>query len=185
MYSSFPNKIFRKLPLTYTVKNRLNSSIPHIRCRSLNAKLCVKPSTGLLKGQHYFHWSYLEMYLMECVSLKQPSRGAHRKRYSGNMQQNYKRTPMPKFYFNQVEKFSKKVSVSLKIQLTFYRKIVAKKQAFHFLLFFESYVMRCLIQNHLYNLRAYNFTKSNTPPGVFFLFFKLYKWYQIAQNIRT
>ena len=28
-----------------------------------------------------------------------------------------------------------------------------------------------------------NFTKSNTPPWVFFRFFKLYKWYQIAQSI--
>ena len=27
------------------------------------------------------------------------------------------------------------------------------------------------------------FTKSNTPPVVFFTIFKLYKWYQIAQNI--
>ena len=27
------------------------------------------------------------------------------------------------------------------------------------------------------------FTKSNTPPWVFFTFFKLYKWYQIAQRI--
>ena len=27
------------------------------------------------------------------------------------------------------------------------------------------------------------FTKSNTPPRVFFKFLKLYKWYQIAQNI--
>ena len=27
------------------------------------------------------------------------------------------------------------------------------------------------------------FTKSNIPPWVFFLFFKLYKWYQIAQDI--
>ena len=27
------------------------------------------------------------------------------------------------------------------------------------------------------------FTKSNTPPWVFFTFFKVYKWYQIAQNI--
>ena len=30
---------------------------------------------------------------------------------------------------------------------------------------------------------ACNFTKSNNPPWVFFWFFKLYKWYQIAQNI--
>ena len=32
-------------------------------------------------------------------------------------------------------------------------------------------------------LLACNFTKSNTPPWVFFTFLKLYKWYQIAQNI--
>ena len=30
---------------------------------------------------------------------------------------------------------------------------------------------------------ACNFTNSNTPPWVFFLFFKLNKWYQIAQRI--
>ena len=30
---------------------------------------------------------------------------------------------------------------------------------------------------------AYNFTKINTPAWVFFTFFKLYKWYQIAQCI--
>ena len=29
----------------------------------------------------------------------------------------------------------------------------------------------------------YNFTKSNTPPCVLFIFLKLYKWYQIAQSI--
>ena len=29
---------------------------------------------------------------------------------------------------------------------------------------------------------ACNFTKINTPPCVFFMFFKLYKWYQIAQR---
>ena len=28
-----------------------------------------------------------------------------------------------------------------------------------------------------------NFTKSNSPPWVVFTFFKLYKWYQFAQNI--
>ena len=26
--------------------------------------------------------------------------------------------------------------------------------------------------------------KSNTPPWVFFMFFKLYKWYQIAQRTK-
>ena len=29
-----------------------------------------------------------------------------------------------------------------------------------------------------------NFTESNSPPWVFFTFFKLYKWHQIAQSIR-
>ena len=29
---------------------------------------------------------------------------------------------------------------------------------------------------------ACNFTKSNTPPWVFFTFFKLCEWYQIAQS---
>ena len=28
-----------------------------------------------------------------------------------------------------------------------------------------------------------NFTKINTPPWVFFMFFELYKWYEIAQHI--
>ena len=48
---------------------------------------------------------------------------------------------------------------------------------------------------HLHNLKnvknthvgnmaeACNFTKINTPPSVFFTFFKLYKRYQIAQRI--
>ena len=60
--------------------------------------------------------------------------------------------------------------------------------------------MRCAIWYDLYNLKnvknthggvlllvkllkACNFTKSNTPPWVFFTFFELYSWYQIAQKI--
>ena len=61
--------------------------------------------------------------------------------------------------------------------------------------------MRCAICYHLYNLKnvknthggvlllvklqakVCNFTKSNTPACVFFTFFKLYEWYQIAQHI--
>ena len=61
--------------------------------------------------------------------------------------------------------------------------------------------MPCAICYHLNNLKnmknihggelllvklqvlACNFTKSNTPPYVFFTFFKLYKWYQITQRI--
>ena len=61
--------------------------------------------------------------------------------------------------------------------------------------------MRCAIWYHLYNLKkvknthvfvsllvklqakAYNFTKSNATPWVFFRFFKPYKRYQNAQSI--
>ena len=61
--------------------------------------------------------------------------------------------------------------------------------------------MLCAIWYHVHNLKnvknthgrvlilvkfqaeTCNFTKSNTPPWVFFTFFKLYKWYQIAQRI--
>ena len=47
------------------------------------------------------------------------------------------------------------------------------------------------ITNNLYNefavrcamLSACDFTKINTPSWLFFTFFKLYKWYQIAQRI--
>ena len=39
------------------------------------------------------------------------------------------------------------------------------------------YEAHCMIRYHLYNLT------SNTPPWVFFTFFKLYKWFQIAQRI--
>ena len=62
-------------------------------------------------------------------------------------------------------------------------------------------VIRCATWYHLYNLKsvknthggvlplvklqasANNFAKSNTPPLVFFKFFKLCKWYQIVQWI--
>ena len=43
------------------------------------------------------------------------------------------------------------------------------------------YVMRCTIWYQ--PAEACNFTKSNTPLWVFHTFFKLYKWYQIAQRI--
>ena len=63
------------------------------------------------------------------------------------------------------------------------------------------YGVRCAIWCHLYNLKnvkhihggmlilvklqaeTCNFTKVSTPLWVFFTFFKLYKWYQIAQHI--
>ena len=61
--------------------------------------------------------------------------------------------------------------------------------------------MHCAIWYNLYNLnnvknthggvlllvklqaKVCNLTKSNTPPWIFLTFFKLYEWYQIAQNI--
>ena len=54
-------------------------------------------------------------------------------------------------------------------------------------------MIRCAISYHLYNLKnvknthgevliSCNFAKINTPPWVFFTFFKLCKWYQIAQR---
>ena len=54
----------------------------------------------------------------------------------------------------------------------------------------DIYVMRCAIRYYLYNLKyvknthggVFIFTKINTLPWVFFTFFKLYKWYQIAQS---
>ena len=65
----------------------------------------------------------------------------------------------------------------------------------NFILIYEiEYVVRCTISYHLYNLKNVkndqwrsvnfsNFNKINTPPWVFFTFFKLYKWHQIAQCI--
>ena len=63
----------------------------------------------------------------------------------------------------------------------------------------ENYAMFCLTWYHLCNIKnvknthggvfskvaglACNFTKSNILPWVFFTFFKLCKWYQIAQHI--
>ena len=68
---------------------------------------------------------------------------------------------------------------------------------------YRLFVMFCVLWYHLFNfknvkythegvlllvklyanlLKLY-FTKSNTPPWVFFTFLKLYKWYQIGQRI--
>ena len=67
--------------------------------------------------------------------------------------------------------------------------------------YMKRFVLRCAIWYHLYNLKnvksthggvlilvklrasACNFTKINILPWVFSTFFKLYKWYQIAQRI--
>ena len=59
----------------------------------------------------------------------------------------------------------------------------------------KTFVVRCAIWYHLYNLKNVKNThggvlilvklqayKINTPPWVFFMSSKLYKWYQIAQR---
>ena len=74
------------------------------------------------------------------------------------------------------------------------------KKALFLSSFKQLYETFCAIWYHLYNLKnmknthggmlllvklqalAYNFTKSNTPPWVFFTFLKLYKWNRIAQS---
>ena len=38
-------------------------------------------------------------------------------------------------------------------------------------------------EKHPWRSVNFNFTKINTPPWVFFTFFKLYKWHQIPQPI--
>ena len=78
--------------------------------------------------------------------------------------------------------------------------LVAKLHTF---CFFTNLLESCLICDALHNFEpcaqftkrekhpwrrvslkpeACNFTKNNTPPWVFFTFFKLYEWYQIAQS---
>ena len=64
-----------------------------------------------------------------------------------------------------------------------------------------SFNLLCVIWCHFYNLKtvknthgrvillvkvqaeACNFTKSITPPWVFFTFFKVYKWCQVAKSV--
>ena len=40
-----------------------------------------------------------------------------------------------------------------------------------------------LVQAEAWQIKAYNFPKSNTLPWGIVQFFKLYKWYQIAQSV--
>ena len=70
-------------------------------------------------------------------------------------------------------------------------QIFASTFMFRKLIQVSLYVMRCAIWNHLYNLKnvknthggvLISVTKINTLPWVFFTFFQIYKWYQIAQR---
>ena len=51
-----------------------------------------------------------------------------------------------------------------------------------FLTLFEKVFDFFLEKKKKKNAGPCNFTKSNTPPWVFFTFFKLHKWYQILQS---
>ena len=51
--------------------------------------------------------SYEKKYATIAYNQKQPSRDVHRKRYSENMQQIYRTTPMPKRDFNKVPLYNK------------------------------------------------------------------------------
>ena len=72
---------------------------------------------------------------------------------------------------------------------------------YYFEIYFHYYVMLCAISCHMYNLKsvknihgqmlllvklqaeACNYTKSSTPPWLFFTFFKLYKKCQIVEKV--
>ena len=47
---------------------------------------------------------------------------------------------------------------------------------------FRNNVLRSSLLLYEIYVKACSFTKINTPPWVIFTFFKLYKWYQIAQG---
>ena len=50
-------------------------------------------------------------------------------------------------------------------------------------IWYHSYNIKNAKNNHGEVLLVVKFTKCSTPPWVFFMLFKLCKWYQIAQNI--
>ena len=54
-----------------------------------------------------------------------------------------------------------------------------------FTIWYHLYNLKSVKNTHrrVFILKARNFNKSNTPPWVFFTFFKLQKQYQIAQNV--
>ena len=106
---------------------------------------------------------------------------------------------MPFFLFEK--KFNMKPEVSLLSTENYPNKRFILHDEDLLSSFHCSYVKLCAIWYHLYNFKnvkntcrevlllvklkakAKNFTKSNTPPLVFFTFFTLYKRYQIAQSV--
>ena len=63
-------------------------------------------SIKISKDPDHFHYTFqkqpLKGFHIYVLFQKQPPRGVSMKRYSANMQQNYKRTPMPKFDYSNV-----------------------------------------------------------------------------------
>ena len=84
---------------------------------------------------------------------------------------------------------------SFNLDVLFKRVYVSKLQERNYKKNYSKVVLRmlCTIRYHLYNLKkvknthgevlACSVTISNTHPWVFLTFFKLYRWYQIAQPI--
>ena len=60
---------------------------------------CQKAFANIRKLLQIFFYTFI---FIKFTMQKQPSRGVFRKRCSGNMQQIYRRTPMPKYDFNKV-----------------------------------------------------------------------------------
>ena len=74
--------------------------------------------------------------------------------------------------------FQKKLVPSSFYNQILYQKTGYKCDALHDLVTFVQFKKR---EKHPW--RKVNFNKVNTPPWLFFMFFNLYKWYQIAQRI--
>ena len=85
---------------------------------SFEPRISTMPKSNLKKRSHnfdYYYWNLMKLFCF-CKSKKRsvflttnkgqkkPPRGVTRKRCSENMQQSYKRTPMPKWDHNKVAK---------------------------------------------------------------------------------
>ena len=156
-----------------------------------------------------FSW-YTPTYSQINTVQKQPFRGVLLKRCSENMQQIYRRTPIPKCDFNKVALQCNFIDIALRhgcspvnllrifrtpspkntserLLLTVFLNILCNNFTQFTLRKFGPFVQFKKREKH--QCRSVNFskvagfTKINTPPWVFFTFFKLYKWYQIAQRI--
>ena len=78
-------------------------------------------------------------------------------------------------------------------ELSYWKTLILFRFSDHWNIFITSHLickayfywilLRWENQCHNMHVSVCNFTKSITSPWVIFTFFKLYKWYQIAQNV--